>query len=459
MSLSRRAFVSRATQAALAVPAVQALSACATSADLASMGLQATEGSPVALPPGFTAVAFGQTGEAMTDGLFTPSNHDGMATFPLAGDPSRCVIVRNHEIGPARTVTGAFGRDHGLAAAFDRAKIYDFTADGRPLLGGTTTMVYNLRAKRLESSFLSLAGTATNCAGGPTPWGSWLTCEETQETPGANAGRMHGYVFEVPAAATGPVAPIALEAMGRFRHEACAVDPHTGIVYETEDDREGLFYRFLPNTRGELAHGGRLQALMIRQQPGVDTRNWAGAPAIGVGQTFKATWVDLADVTAPDGDLRLRGRVAGGAVFARGEGVCTAVENGRIAIYFVCTSGGAAERGQVWRLAPNTDGDDDLTLFAESTGEAMFDMIDNIVAAPWGDLVLCEDGSGENFVRGLTPNGVVYPIMRNVLNDSEMCGATFSPDGSTLFVNIQNPGITVAVSGPWSDLARAARRG
>ncbi len=458
MSLSRRAFVARASQAAIALPAAQGLSACATSSpDLSAMALTGDPQGLIELPPGFTYTAFGRTGELMSDGFFTPSNHDGMAAFPLDG--GRCVLVRNHEIGPSRVRTGPFGEDHALASRLDRGLIYDFAADGRPLLGGTTTMIYDLRAKRMEASFLSLAGTATNCAGGPTPWGSWLTCEETQEAPGQNAGKLHGYVFEVPSAARGPVAPVALEAMGRFRHEACAVDPETGVIYETEDDGEGLFYRFLPNAPGELAGGGRLQALVVREQAGLDTRNHGGAPAIAVGQAFRATWVDMADVTAPDGDLRQRGRAAGAALFARGEGVCTAIENGSPAIYFTATTGGAAERGQVWRLAPGRNGaDDELTLFAESTGEAMFDMIDNIEPAPWGDLILCEDGGGENFVRGLSPAGVVYPIARNALNESEFCGATFSPDGSVLFVNMQNPGITFAIEGPWAQLARAVRR-
>jgi uncharacterized protein len=459
MTLSRRAFFARASQAALALPAVQGLSACATSptsGDATGLALTSDPAGLIELPPGFSYTAFGRTGDPMSDGYFTPSNHDGMAAFPL--DAGRCVLVRNHEIGPSRTRTSPFGEDHALVSRLDRALIYDFAANGRPLLGGTTTMIYDLRAKRLEASFLSLAGTATNCAGGPTPWGSWLTCEETQETPGDNAGKMHGYVFEVPASARAPVVPVALEAMGRFRHEACAVDPETGVIYETEDDRDGLFYRFLPTVPGELARGGRLQALVVRDQAGLDTRNWPGTPSIAVGQSFRATWVDMADVTAPDGDLRLRGRAAGGAVFARGEGVCTAIEGRRPVIYFTATTGGAAERGQVWRLVPSENGgDDELTLFAESTGEAMFDMIDNIEPAPWGDLILCEDGGGENFVRGLTPTGVVYPLVRNAFNESEFCGATFSPDGSTLFVNMQNPGVTFAITGPWEQLARRVR--
>ena len=380
------------------------------------------------------------------------------AAFAIPGDRDRCVIVRNHENGPGRTTEGAFGADHQLASRLDPQLIYDRAADGRPLLGGTTSLIWNLRTSRVEASHLTLAGTATNCAGGPTPWGSWLTCEETQEKPGANAGKMHGFVFEVPSSARAPVVPVPLTAMGRFKHEACAFDPATGIVYETEDEGDGLIYRFIPDAPGALARGGRLQALVIEDSAGADTRNWT-ATTWRAGVKHAVRWIDLTDVTAPDGDLRLRGRASGAAIFARGEGICTAIEGGTAALYFTCTSGGAARRGQVWKLVPGGAGAgrDSLELFAESTGEAHFDMCDNIVAAPWGDIVFSEDGGGENFVRGISPAGGVYPIARNAMNDSEICGPCFSPDGSTLFFNIQNPGITVAVTGPWAELARAAR--
>lgn len=459
---SRRHFLIRAGQAAAAVPALQALGNCTHASGAAAetpvLALARDPAGLLDLPPGFSYAAVSRTGETMSDGFLVPGKHDGMAAFAIPGDRDRCVIVRNHENGPSRSSEGAFGADHRLASRLDPGLIYDRAADGRPLLGGTTSLVWNMKTATLESSHLTLAGTATNCAGGLTPWGSWLTCEETQEKPGANAGKLHGFVFEVPSAARAPVEPVPLTAMGRFKHEACAFDPATGIVYETEDEGDGLIYRFIPDAPGELARGGRLQALVIADTAGADTRNWDGA-TYRAGLKHTVSWVDLTEVTAPDGDLRLRGRAAGAAVFARGEGICTAIEGGKAALYFTCTSGGAARRGQVWKLVPGGAGAgrDSLELFAESTGEAHFDMCDNIVASPWGDIVFSEDGGGENFVRGISPGGLVYPIARNAMNDSEICGPCFSPDGSTLFFNIQNPGITVAVTGPWADLARAVR--
>jgi secreted PhoX family phosphatase len=451
---SRRSFLHRAALIGAAAPLLKVLGGCTRQAPV---GLVADPGGALDLPPGFTYRVLSRAGDLMSDGFFEPGAHDGMAAFPIAGDASRCVLVRNHEISAHSDEAGAFGAGHAKAAQVDPAFVYDRTPQGRPLLGGTTSLIVNVRERRAERSFLSLAGTDRNCAGGSTPWGSWLSCEETEETPGANATRMHGYVFEVPAGADSLVRPAPLEAMGRFRHEAVAVDPATGIAYLTEDDAEGLFYRFLPAVRGEFVRGGRLQALALGEAR-ADTRNWSAEAQIPVGTRLEARWIDLKNVDAPDSDLRHRGRGDGAAIFARGEGMAAAIEAGKPVVYFACTSGGPAQRGQVWRLVPGAEGGDVLELFAESTGEAYFDMVDNIVVAPWGDLILCEDGDGDQYVRALAPTGAVYPIARNAhAEKSEFCGACFSPDGSTLFVNVQEPGVTYAIAGPWANLARAAR--
>ncbi|MBI1340122.1 DUF839 domain-containing protein [bacterium] len=463
----RRAFLKSATGVALGL---QGLYACAArsagdqpvaarsgAAARSSLALQPDPAGILDLPEGFSYRVLSRAGDRMSDGLFEPDSHDGMAAFAVDGDPDRCLIVRNHEIGASRTSGGAFGRDHALANGLDSALIFDRAADGRPLLGGTTTLLVNTRTGTVERSHLSLAGTATNCAGGPTPWGSWLTCEETQERPGANAQKMHGFVFEVPASAPGLVAPVALTAMGRFRHEATAIDPATGIVYLTEDEGDGLFYRFLPNSPGELARGGRLQALVVRDRPGADTRNWSSND-FALQTPYAVDWVDLKDVDAPDGDLRLRGRKAGAALFTRGEGCATAIENGRAVIYFVTSDGGPAKIGQVWRHVPSEEaaGGGVLSLFVEGRSSAEFEMIDNIAASPFGHLVLCEDGPGDNFLRAVTPSGRVIPLARNAMPEkSELAGACFAPDGRTMFVNIQRPGITLAITGDWTRLTAA----
>jgi len=467
MSYSRRVFLRSAAAVAMAAPGLQLLVGRAMANESApegvakSAGLIADPRGLLDLPEGFSYTSFSPTGARMTDGLLVPKDHDGMATFPVAGDPDRCIIMRNHEIGSAEADAGPFGENGVLAADIDAALIYDHTADGRPLHGGVTTLLVNVRDGRVERSHLSLAGTSTNCAGGSTPWGSWLSCEETEEVPGDYATKMHGFVFEVPSAATGLVTPVPLTDMGRFRHEATAADPTTGVIYLTEDNGEGLFYRFLPNTPGELVQGGRLQALALRAQAGADTRNWGEGPDIAVGQAFETEWVDLDHVDAPDADLRNRGRSSGAAIFARGEGLAYAATGDQASFLFACTSGGKAAVGQIWRYTPSPDEGQPgeaqapgrLELFVESPDAAVMENCDNIVASPNGHLVVCEDGGGDNYVRGITPTGDIYTIARNAHPlKSEFCGACFSPDGSTLFVNVQRPGVTMAIKGPWGSL-------
>ncbi|MDP3492422.1 MAG: DUF839 domain-containing protein [Hyphomonadaceae bacterium] len=479
MLLSRRHLIRSAASVAIAAPALQLLGACATTATrppitqrVSALALSPDPAGLLDLAPGLSYAVLSRTGTEMSDGLLEPGAHDGMAAFPIEGDPTRCLIVRNHELGATSPVS-AFGADLSRASRIDRAHIYDSSPAGKPFAGGTTTVLVNLKTNRVERSHLSLAGTAVNCAGGSTPWGSWLSCEETQMLPGPQASKRHGFIFEVPAAAMAPVAPVPLTAMGRFEHEAAAVDPSTGIVYLTEDTGDSLFYRFLPNSRGELAKGGRLQALALVEQRGADTRNWSkeqgGDPALRMVQnrSHAIRWIDMADVEAPDGDLRLRGRKAGAAIFARGEGLAFALEAAGPAVYFTCTSGGPAQIGQIWRYIPSphegtpreADAPGALELFVESTGLSDFEKCDNIVASQRGELIVCEDGDGDNFIRAVAPDGLIYTLARNAdAGKSEFCGACFSPDGQTLFVNIQKPGITLAITGDWASVQRDARR-
>ncbi|MEO0549160.1 MAG: alkaline phosphatase PhoX [Pseudomonadota bacterium] len=460
MLASRRHFLRSAVAVASAAPAYSALSGCTSTTSAEDVGLVADPEGWLDLPPGFSYVRFSTTGELMSDGLLVPERHDGMGAFAVDGEPDKVRLVRNHEVRPDRNAVGAFDNVPADQTFPSTDLIYDFSPDGHPLKGGTTTLLYNTRTQELESAHLSIAGTATNCAGGVTPWGSWLTCEETYEMPGAHATKAHGFVFEVPAANPGLAEPIPLTDMGRYKHEAAAVDPRTGIVYLTEDHEEGLIYRFLPNARGELAKGGRLQALALMDQISADTRNWRAADYTA-GQSLPVRWIDMQDVTAPDGDLHLRGYATGAARFARGEGMAWAVEPRGSAVYFACTTGGVARKGQIWRYQPSpvegtpdeTSAPGQLVLHYESPGPQTMDMCDNIVAAPWGHLIICEDGDNDEFVHGLTPSGGVYTIARNAHPDkSEFAGACFSPDGSTLFVNVQSPGATFAITGPWRNL-------
>jgi len=392
------------------------------------------------LPPGFGYVVLSKAGETMDDGFLVPGAHDGMAAFP--GPDGKTILVRNHEQDALDLRKSPFGRDLELLRKRP-LPLYDSGRGTRPGLGGTTTLVYDTKQRRLEKHFLSLAGTWLNCAGGATPWGSWISCEETVVRAGTGyAEKDHGYAFEVPARAdAAPVQPVPLTAMGRFRREAIAVDPRSGTVYQTEDQSTGLFTRFLPKEPGKLAQGGRLQAMKLKGRP-PRTSNRTSDPAIPVGEWIDVEWIDLDRVESPDTDLGLQGATKGAAIFDRNEGIIA----GKDAIYFCATTGGARSKGQVWRYEPSTDR---LQLFIEPDNATYLDCGDNLTIAPWGDLLICEDGPGTNRLVGVTPEGRLYPFALNIMNLSELSGVTFSPDGSTLFVNIQRPGLTLAITGPW----------
>ena len=397
------------------------------------------------LPKGFSYKIISKAGEKMDDGLILPDKPDGMAAFPGPNDTT--ILIRNHEINPAVNPSlGAFGKQNALLTDIIRAKMYDADTklkEGSTLacLGGTSTMVYDTKNQMVVRQFLSLTGTLRNCAGGLTPWGSWITCEESTDRTSKTLAQDHGYNFEVPVTAEPTLTKaVPLKAMGRFNHEAVAVDPKTGIVYETEDRGDGLIYRFIPKVKGQLAKGGKLQALAVADLPSLDTRNWE-KQSVEVGVKLSVKWLDMDDVESPKDDLRQRGFNKGAAQFARGEGIWYS----RDSIYFACTNGGKKKNGQVWRLTGDT-----LELFAEPNDEALCDNCDNLTVAPWGDLILCEDGGAEQFLIGITPEGKFFKLARNAKSNSEFAGACFSPDGTTLFVNIQHAGFTLAVTGPWA---------
>ncbi len=265
--------------------------------------------------------------------------------------------------------------------------------------------------------------------------------------------RAHGYVFEVPAAAEGLVEPVPITAMGRFEHEAAAVHERTGIIYLTEDRHHSLFYRFIPDIPQKLHKGGTLQALAITGFHHFATHNWSRNPDIHPNVSMPARWITLEDVDNEDDDLRERGAEAGAATFARAEGICLAGEE----LAFVCTIGGPARLGQVFVYRPSRyegtpaelEAPGSLRLIAQATENSLLKNADNLTLAPWGDLIVCEDTANHCGLVGLRPDGRQYAIADNAYSNSELAGVCFSPDGKTLFVNIQYPGMTLAITGPW----------
>lgn len=416
----------------------------------------------LSLPVGFKYSVVSRTGDEMADGLLVSAAPDGMATF--AGPDGLTLLIRNHETKPGDA--GPFGENNERLGRVAGNRIYDDGAGVTPGVGGTTTVVYDTRKQEVVRQFQSLLGSERNCAGGPTPWGSWITCEETVDRPGFldnpddtfTVTKSHGYNFEVPATATPSLAePIPLIDMGRMRHEAVAVHPASGVVYETEDVDDGAFYRFLPNQPGKLVAGGKLHALALKGRPSLDTRNW-DSQEVNVGDQFPVEWIELDHPESPDDDLRYRAFDAGAARFARGEGIWwVAGKDEAGAIYFACTSGGVKRIGQIWKYTPSpAEGQPAeasesgvLELFLEPNDSRLIENADNLTAAPWGDLVVCEDRQGD-VVRlvGVTPQGQCYTLAQNHVR-GEFAGVTFSPDGTTLFVNLQTRGMTLAITGPW----------
>ena len=398
--------------------------------------LDATTGLPLLmLPEGFAYVSFGWVGDPMTTGEPTPGLHDGMAAFAWKKPNQHMVrLVRNHELQG--------GTSFGSVA-------YDPQA-----AGGTTTVTFDERRGEYVGTRPSLSGTIRNCAGGPTPWGSWLTCEETTAFTAATA-MPHGCVFDVPIDSDGNPEPI--RDMGRFSHEAVAVDKVSGYIYETEDaGGSSGFYRFVPRKKRQPSLGGQLYMLRV-----------AGSPLANLGisyphgTTFNVDWVlvpqpDSPSPTMPGNFVWAQGRAGGAATFARLEGCWYGNDR---KIYIVSTSGGAVGQGQIWVYDPAAE---TITLLFESPGSEVLNAPDNITVSPRGGLVLCEDGGGEEFLHGLTVEGEIFRFCRNtvVLNgeknglvgdfsSSEFAGACYSPNGQWLFANVQSPGITFAITGPW----------
>lgn len=400
------------------------------------------------LPEGFRYFTFGWAGEALAGGGLIPPNADGMGIVRAEG--ARLTLVRNHEISDAK---GAFAAQD---LAFDPA-----------CGGGCVRMTLDMDAERMLAAEVALSGTLVNCAGGVTPWGTWISCEEIviaadQQIIGPDGApidtlkRAHGMAFEVPS--EGPARPRPLPDLGLFRHEAITVDPGTGQVYLTEDrDVEAGFYRFTPRVAGDLAAGGSLEMLSAEGAP--DLRR-----GLKVGQRWRARWVPIAEPTrghspgtTDSGGVVMQGLAAGGSMFLRLEGCLTRTDG----IWFTSTSGGDAGGGQVWRYDP---GAGELELMYEVIDRSQMDYPDNINQGPGDGLVICEDSKirERQGIKWLGRDGRLLTLAENdatvdgvYYGASEWAGCCVSPDGRWLFANIYRPGFSVAITGPWDEWLRA----
>lgn len=406
----------------------------------------------VDLPAGFFYRIISRAGEAMKDGFYVPDRPDGMAAFE--GPDGSIILMRNHELWSGMSAaTGAFGRRNQLLKKLDNRLLYDRGRNGTKCLGAVTTLVYNPNSQETVSQHLSLAGTLANCSGGKTPWGTWISCEEEFKSVGREYTKNHGIAFEViPEVEPVIQIPRPLESMGRFVRESVVVEPRTHIVYQTEDQTDSLFYRFIPERLGQLGGEGRLQCLAVRDRPSFDARNWRKR-AVFPGEILQAQWIDLDPNESGLNDLRHTGFRNGAARFASGEGMTFWKGH----VIFACTNGGLTGKGQIWRYIPSpNEGTTEeerapgrLELWVEPNDEKILDHPDQLASTPWGDLFICEDGEGTQHLLGITPQKKIYPFARNVLDESEFTGACFSPDGNLFFVNLQEAGLTLAIEGPW----------
>ncbi|MFJ3623522.1 alkaline phosphatase PhoX [Streptomyces iakyrus] len=398
------------------------------------------------LPEGFRYRILSREGDELRSGEGpVPSNHDGMAAF--GGRGGRVHLVRNHE-------NRADGK---VPVPAVEGLTYDPAGKG-----GCTALTLDSH-NRVRSERVAIAGTAVNCAGGPTPWDTWLTCEETEDKAGTNGyTKDHGFIFEVDPADPHRTGAVPLTAMGRFAHEAIAVDPRRGVVYETEDAFEkpfGLFYRFLPDRplggRGSLRAGGRLQAMRVPGVPDLSSIQDVGAEFDGI------EWADVPDPQAAQTPIRFQDFGRKGITHAQKLEGC--YWGGR-SVYFVSSfarrsDGSAADHfGQVWRYEPERRRLTLVIVFGPETDVQLpGESPDNICLAPSGGLMVCEDGEGAQHVYGVTRRGEVYAMARNRQTIGteqqpewgEFAGVTFSPDGDTMYVNCYRPGTTFAVTGPW----------
>jgi secreted PhoX family phosphatase len=432
------------------------------------------------LPEFFRYRSFHDTEQTVTlsDGTVLPGRHDGMGAFK--GPGGTVVLVRNHEV-------------NNPLPAFGPRDPYDEMA------GGGTTTVHVTPHGEVLSAFTSLNGTMMNCSGGRMPWGAWVTCEETINGPDVGPDftgfsnvpltQPHGYVFEVPASRfrdEGQATGEPLRSAGRFAHEAVSFDPGGGHLYLTEDNFgfASGFYWYTPPAHpmevGELRDGGTLHMLRVKGTPN------AHLEAHQVEDTvYDVEWVEIPEpdvlypytpgqeATTPNNTALVhvssQGWAQGAAFFSRLEGQVY----DRGTVYFTATQGGGAAEpgtaagdttgygngyGQVWAYDTCSQ---TLRVVFQSPGPLTLDLPDNITTSNRGTLVVCEDSSSDNFIRGLSPEGDLWDIALNRLRvggdpdgasrfNDEFAGSTFSHTGRTLFVNIQaSRGMTFAIWGPW----------
>ncbi|MFE9043954.1 alkaline phosphatase PhoX [Streptomyces sp. NPDC012421] len=345
---------------------------------------------------------YGALGAANANGIMLP-----------AGFTSR-IVARSGQTVPGTSYTWHNAPDGGACYVDGSGWIYVSNSEINPS-GGASALRFN-SSGTVTGAYRILSNTRQNCAGGKTPWNTWLSCEEVSL----------GYVYETDP--YGVNAAVRRDAMGRFKHEAAAADPVRRVIYLTEDETSGCFYRFVPTTWGNLA-SGTLQVLVA-----------------GTATSGSFTWQNVPD---PDGSpTTTRTQVSGAKKFNGGEGCHYADDK----VWFT-TKGD----NRLWQLNLTNNTyelayDDSLV----PGGAAPLTGVDNVTGSSSGDLYVAEDG-GNMEICLITPDDVVSPFLRITgQSASEICGPAFSPDGTRLYFSSQrgttgssSGGITYEVTGPF----------
>jgi len=434
------------------VDAISAPGAAAMTRRSTGYGALVTDPARVlSLPPGFSYKIVAQTGVSLLEsGEPTPSDPDGTAVFERDG---QFVLVNNHEVGGSEP----FGVPNLAGLTYDPGA-----------RGGTTNIVVDGSGNRV-TEYVSLAGTHNNCAGGLTPWGTWITCEETEQRSGGRFVYDHGWCFEVDAFDRDANRdPVPLKFLGRFAHEAISLDPDDNRIYLTEDANgpHGLYYRWTPPA-GFTGGKGALRELALSENG--DTAGTLEAmvcskgsksiadlsEAVHTGTRYKVEWVEVPDRLATSVSVRkqfLASEVTGSRKL---EGAYYADGNHFFVASFARDSDGSRNEhdGQVWEYDPKSQSVTLTTIFGvnpDPDADTDYDGPDNIVVDPNGGLILAEDGDGIQHLVGITAAGKSYPMARNELvGSNEFTGPTFSADGQTLFANVQDPGHVFIITGPF----------
>ena len=386
------------------------------------------------LPSGHSYKVLAQAGTLMSDKMYVPMDSAAIGVLDV-GD-GEYLLINNHRLCPGNVSrTGPFGFKYNLYTDEVRSKLYDGGSSGKPSQGSTTLLRYDRTSGTVRQQHLAQSGLLCSASGVVTPWSTWLSAEKIVQDQNERYAEKHGFVFEMnPLDNTGLAKPRKLPELGRFRHEAIVVSPEGSIVYQTEDEEDGLFYRFIPSEFGVL-DSGRLQAL-VGTIP--EDRKDSDSGSVEV------QWVDVPSPSITDGDdsLRSRARALGAWTSGRGRGMCLTA-NG------ICFLTGTHDHAQLWQYRPTGADSGTLSRHREFSASE-FDDWRLLSSGPNDSLVLASRTGTEHYLHLLTREGALVPIARNVATESHFSGVAFSPDHKTLFANTQLGGRTFAIYGEWS---------